>query len=176
MNEHEQHKQPKKSPSAGAKRGRPALLDDKKKRKIVSVVSLGASQRCAASQVGCSEACIRASAKRDRNFAQQLRKAKFQSEIKMLNCIRSAAQKDLYWRAAAWMLERNRPQRYARRGPDVITAEQIAGLLMQFAEILTEEVPVARYRKPALRRLKDLSRKISDGRATAGPLQLGYEK
>ena len=43
--------------------------------------------------------------------------------------IRDAAKKEQYWRAAAWMLERGYPQRYARRGPDVITVEQIAYLL-----------------------------------------------
>ena len=61
------------------------------------------------------------------------RMANCNAEVGLLRYIRNAAKKEQYWRAAAWMLERGYPQRYARRGPDVITVEQIADLLAQFA-------------------------------------------
>ena len=60
--------------------------------------------------------------------------------------IRNAAKKEQYWRAAAWALERCFPEKYARRGPDVITAEQIGLLLTKFAERLSSrKCPIVTY-------------------------------
>ena len=143
-----------------AKRGRRPVLDETKKSEIVAILSVGCSQRLAARYVGCAPATIRHTAARDHTFADKLRVVTYNAEIGLLRQIRNAAKKEQYWRAAAWALERVYPQRYARRGPDVITVDQIGQLLARFAQILTEEVPVARYRKNAIRRLADLSRSL----------------
>jgi len=55
-------------------------------------------------------------------------------------------------------LERGFPEKYARRGPDVITAEQLARVLAQFAEMIVERVPVDMYRKRILKGLESLIR------------------
>ncbi len=57
------------------------------------------------------------------------------------------------------MLERGFPEKYARRGPDVITVEQIGLLLTKFAEIVVQEVP-ERYRTAILRRMDGVSRRL----------------
>jgi hypothetical protein len=144
-----------------AKVGRRPVLDDTKKTVIVALVSVGASQRIAARYVGCAPATIRRTAARDARFAERMRQAAYNAEIGLVRLIRNAAKKAQYWRAAAWMLERGYPQRYARRGPDVITVEQIARLLSQFSEIVVAEVPVARYRKRIIQRLGDLGKSLT---------------
>ena len=149
-----------------AKRGRRPVLDSTKQSEIVAILSVGCSQRIAARYVGCAPATIGRTAARDANFAARLRKAVCNAEVGLLQHIRKAAKKEQYWRAAAWALERVYPQRYARRGPDVITVDQIANVLAEFAKILSDEVPVDRYRKQLLKRLSDLSKSLT-GKAPA---------
>jgi hypothetical protein len=144
-----------------ARRGRRPVLDETKRREIAALLSAGCSQRAAARYVGCARSTIAYTLARDEAFAAMVRKALCNAEVTLIRNIRNAAKKEQYWRAAAWMLERAYPERYARRGPDVITVEQIAGLLSHFSQIVAEEVPVARFRQNALRRLEELSKKLT---------------
>jgi hypothetical protein len=117
------------------------VLDDAKMAQIVAILSMGCSQNMAAQYVGCSPSTIYNTAARDPKFAKKLREAKGNAEIGLIKQIRAAAKKDQYWRAAAWALERTFPERYARRGPDVITVEQIGLLLTKFAGFVVAEFP-----------------------------------
>ncbi len=133
-----------------SKCGRRPVLDAAKKREILAIVAVGCSRTVAAAYVGCAISTIQNTADRDPTFAEKLRQAACATELGLLKNIRNAAAKEQYWRAAAWALERRFPERYARRGPDVITLEQVAALLG----------PVQRHR----------------GRGSAGPLpQAGAE-
>ena len=145
-----------------AKRGRKRVLDGYKRREILAILAVGCSRRTAADYVGCSPTTIQNTADRDPSFAEQLRKKEYGSEVGYLENIRNAARTERYWRAAAWALERMKPEKYGRRGPDVITVEQIGNLMAQFAEIIIEEVPVARYRKSILKRLDAISDALKD--------------
>lgn len=135
---------------------RPAL-DATKRAQIVAVLSVGCSQNRAAQFVGCSPSTIQRTAERDPKFAAELRKAKCNAELGLVKNIRSAAKKEQYWRAAAWALERGFPEKYARRGPDVITVEQIGILLARFSEIIVQEVS-ERSRKRILKQIDALAR------------------
>ena len=143
-----------------ATRGRPPVLDPIKKGEILALLTIGCSRRVAAQYVGCARSTIERTARRDPAFAAKLRQAKTNTEIGFFKNIQQAARKEQYWRAAAWALERMIPEKYARRGPDVITVEQIAVLVSQFADILVAEVPVAKYRKNVLKRLDMLTRAL----------------
>jgi hypothetical protein len=138
----------------------PALTDEKKSV-VVAMITVGASRRVAANYVGCSPSTIRRTAARDPDFAARLKKATSDEEMGCLGMIRRAAKKEQYWRAAAWILERVHPDRYARRGPDVITVPQITQIITQFSRIVTDEIPVARYRQRVIARLSELHRSIS---------------
>jgi hypothetical protein len=152
----------------------PALTDEKKSN-VVALVTVGASRRVAARYVGCSPSTIARTAARDAAFAAQLAKAACDAELGLLQMIRKAAKKDQYWRAAAWILERVHPDRYARRGPDVITVPQITQIISQFSRIVVEEMPAARYRKRIIARLGELYRNVS-GRAPRWGKPLAVEK
>lgn len=139
--------------------GRPPVLDEKKQLQIVAILSVGCSQAVAAQFVGCAPSTIQNTAERNSKFAKELSKAKSNAELALVKNIRNAANKEQYWRAAAWALERGFPEKYARRGPDVITVEQIGILLTRFAEIIIEEVPEG-SRAIILKRLNTLARAL----------------
>lgn len=134
------------------KRGRPNWLDATKKGQILAIVSLGGTRGMAARFVGCTPRTIRNEARRDPEFAAALAKAADAPELSYLQSIRKAAQETRYWRAAAWALERTRPQRYAPRRPDTISFAQMRRFINELVAIVTDEVP-ARYRKRILQRL-----------------------
>ena len=139
-----------------AKRGRKRFLDGYKRREILAILGVGCSRATAAKYVGCSVVTIQNTADRDPQFAEQLRRKEHVSEIAYLENIQKAARTERYWRAAAWALERINPDKYGRRGADVITVDQIRALMAQFSEVVVEEVP-ARHRKNILKRLAAIS-------------------
>jgi len=119
---------------------------------------VGCSRRVAAAYVGCSPTTIRNTAQRDPEFAERLRQAEHQAEIGYLRTIQKAGKEPKYWRAAAWALERKNPDDYVVRPPDVLTPDQVGRLLAECTQILVDEVPVEKYRKRVLRRLRQLFR------------------
>lgn len=142
-----------------SKCGRPPVLDREKRAQIVAIIGVGCSQNVAAQYVGCSPSTIQRTAERDPAFADELSKAKSNAELSLVKNIRDAAKKEQYWRAAAWALERGFPEKYARRGPDVITVEQIGLLLVRFCEIVVQQVQ-EKDRKPILKKIAAMSRQL----------------
>lgn len=96
------------------KNGRPRALDEIKRREICAITSAGFGALTAAQYVGCSMRTIEREVVRDRDFFEVYRRARLSSQLDPLNCVRNAAK--THWRAAAWLLERLRPQEFARRG------------------------------------------------------------
>jgi hypothetical protein len=140
------------------KRGRSAL-DAEKRGHVVAILSVGCSLTVAAEYVGCSRSTIQRTAERDPKFAAELSKAKSNAELGLVRNIRNAAKKEQYWRAAAWALERGFPEKYARRGPDVITIEQIGLLLAKFSAIIIPAVP-DRYRSDIAKKMDAVARSL----------------
>ena len=116
-------------------------LDDKKRRTILALISNGSSRRIAARFVGCAPSTITRTADRDPFFAEQLASAENMVEVKTLQAIQNAAQKDRYWRAAAWLLERRNPEDFCRRSPELFTFEQIENLLANLRKSIVHIVP-----------------------------------
>jgi hypothetical protein len=100
-----------------AKQGRTPKLDEVKRGQIIDVVRLGGSTATAAAAVGCSARTVYNTAERDRKFAERLREARAMHEMTLIKRIGDAACDAKYWRAAAWMLERLDPDRFARFHP-----------------------------------------------------------
>jgi len=140
-----------------AKRGRRAL-DEGKRREVVAILSVGCSQNTAAKYVGCTPQTIRREGDRDAAFGAAIRQAKCNAELGLVKSIRNAAKKEQYWRAAAWALERLFPEKYARRGPDVITTEQLAQILAQIAEMIVVQAPADKYRKKMVKGVEAIAR------------------
>lgn len=140
--------------------GRPPVLDHGKKNQILAILSVGCSRRIAARYVGCSPATIQNTADREPEFAEQLHHADHGVEIEYLKRIRTAAQKEQYWRAAALALERFNPEDFAKRPLGALTLGQVKTLVTRLAEIVIAEVPRADFRKRVLKAVDRFLAKI----------------
>jgi len=120
---------------------RPGIeLDDVNKRRVIDMVSCGASRRTAAQRIGCAPSTITRAAQRDPLFGDQLFEAERALEREAINLVRKAAYESRYWRAAAWLLERKNPndfgpQKSSPSTPDVPTTQQICQV---FSAIIAE--------------------------------------
>ncbi|MBA3484171.1 MAG: hypothetical protein H0T51_20385 [Pirellulales bacterium] len=92
--------------------GRPRTLDRNKKTLLCDAVSRGASMTEAALTVGVSLRTVQREARLDPDFDHQLRQA-HTDKPDPLAIMQSAAR--THWRAAAWLLERTKPEDYGRR-------------------------------------------------------------
>ena len=85
------------------KRGRPPVFDDAKRDHFLSLLRLGCTISKAAATVGLSRRGVFYAAKRDSQFAERIRLARFESRLDPINKIANSRS----WHAAAWLLERN---------------------------------------------------------------------
>jgi len=141
--------------------GRPVRLGPEKQGLICSLIAAGFSRRRAAKHIGCASSTITRCAKSDPSFADRLREAESHSELAPLGHLRRASANS--WRAAAWLLERQHPHRYARRNPDLITREEFRETLAMLAEVLAGEVHGADDRVRVRERLSALITSFSLG-------------
>lgn len=124
------------------------------RRKILAILSAGASRQAAAAYAGWHHSRIGRIANRDPGFLRQLRRAERSAELLQLQNIRLAAEKTQYWRAAAWMLERLYPERYGKRKPRMFSYHDMEDVFIQFADLLSVEISDARQRRAVLRRVR----------------------
>ena len=137
--------------------GREENLDEEQKKRICGIVNVGCSPATAAKQVGCTVEAIRNEVSRDRQFAAAIRYAEASHEITHMKNVYTAAQEPKDWRASVWALERTYPDRYARRDPDVVTADQLAALVARLVDILIEEVSNPEDRERIMARMAELT-------------------
>jgi hypothetical protein len=136
--------------------GRPPALDETKKSQILALLKTGCGKLTAA--VDCHPQTIANTAKRDPEFAQKLALAENAAQLIHLENLNRAASDAKYWRASAWALERLNPDRFARSDPDAITPPRLAALMVQIAEAIVQEIPVARFRTQILKRFDEILR------------------
>jgi vacuolar-type H+-ATPase subunit H len=139
-----------------ARRGRRPVLDEIKKREILAILSVGCSRATAAGYVGCAPNTILNTARRDPEFAEQLRRTEKRAEVEYMKSIQQAARQEKYWRAAAWALERKNPSDYGSRRPDVLTPAEAEQLVERIVTIIVECLPDGRSRHVLLKRLNQL--------------------
>ena len=101
---------------------RPTSLDDSVKARIVAAVEAGCGRRVAAQAAGVDRSTLLRWLASGRDgvepFASLLREvqvAEARGEASCLDVIRAASART--WQAAAWLLERRHPERWARREP-----------------------------------------------------------
>jgi hypothetical protein len=134
------------------KGGRRPVLDEGKRREILAILAVGCSRRTAAKYVGCAPTTIQATAERDPAFAEQIARADSRTEIGCLTNIQKAANKEQYWRAAAWVLERRNPDEFTVHDSESITLEQAEQLVLELARIVADTLP-GRFRQEVLKRV-----------------------
>ncbi len=130
---------------------RPRVLDDVKRGQISALVAAGCGLSDAARFVGCSVSTVRREAIRNEDFRRQLRGAEVQMQLDPLRAMRNAAA--THWRAAAWLLERTNPERFARRRPEVCSPRELHDALDAVIESAVEEIADPELRDRVCRRL-----------------------
>lgn len=125
-------------PAFHSRPGRPRALDLTRQREIIAVISAGFSIERAARYVNCSPSTIRRECRRNPQFDNELRRASLTAQLSPLQSIRAAGRK--YWRAAAWLLERLDPERFAKQNPRYLKHEAIEAYVNIIAQIIGSEV------------------------------------
>ncbi len=123
-------------------------LDERRRAEICAIVGVGCSQATAARYVGCTPGAISAAKKRIASFREEMLRAEAHHELVLVRRIHEAAAGPNGWRAAAWLLSRRYPERYAARAAETVTPQQIQDSLEYFAAQVAREVkdPSARSR------------------------------
>jgi hypothetical protein len=95
------------------------------------------------------------------------------AQLSPLRTMQRAA--DKHWRAAAWVLERAYPERFARRDSATQSARQARRLLNEVIDIVRQEINDPNLQARLLKRLKpafdDSIRAARDRRRTSGELR-----
>jgi len=136
--------------------GRPRKLDEIALREVCALVSAGCGIEGAARYVGCAASTIRREALRNDKFAEELRRAHLTAELSPLHAMRQAAAK--HWRAAAWLLERTNPQRFAKQNLALFKPDQLREYGQVLMDIIREEAMDPQVRLRIARRLEELHR------------------
>lgn len=101
---------------ARRRRGRPKVINEEMRHKIVALLGAGASLTQTAAFVGVGRNTITRALESDEEFAQQVHEARQRVSLFPLNCLLREAVKN--WRAAAWLLgylDRKEHQERTRR-------------------------------------------------------------
>lgn len=130
---------------------RSPALDEAKRREILAILSVGCPRSTAARYVGCAPSTLLQTARRDPEFAEQLRHAENRAELEYMRNIQNAARDPKYWRAAAWVLERRNPSEYGHRPVETLTVAQVGQLLQQLAEFLVPRLPESSLRQQVVK-------------------------
>ena len=130
-------------------------LSPKQKNEALAVLSVGCSRAAAARCVRCSPHILLREITEHPLFAEQVAKAEEGIEVFCLSNLRKAAQKEQYWRAAAWMLERRLPDRYGTKKAKTLTAEHVQKFMATCMQIVAEELPDKERREKIINRLAE---------------------
>ncbi len=138
--------------------GRPRALDEVKRREICALITAGCCTIDAARYVGCAVSTIHREAKRNSQFSYDLKRAHLAAELTPLHALRHAAR--THWRAAAWLLERTNPQRFAKQNAKAIKPEDLVHFTDAIVDIIVEEIPDGGMRQRVASRLAELSQHV----------------
>lgn len=125
------------------------FFDERTRKSLIAMLSLGMSRRAAADSLGCHVATIYNEAARDRKFYDALLEAEAGFEIRHRKRIEDASKEIAYWRASAWAIS----QRQKSCATRAATREEIDRILAEFAKVLANEVPDKRARNRMLNKL-----------------------
>jgi hypothetical protein len=157
-----------------AKRGRPFALDDIKRGEIVALISAGCGISDAARYVGCSVNTINRDASRDPSFHKRMREAFLAAELKPLQSLRQASTH--HWRAAAWLLKRMNPDRYARKKEGTYTELDFQDFADQLIYVVRHEILDQEVLNRIGRRISSVRNRWEHERVTARAMSRAQDR
>ena len=130
-------------------------LTPKQQSEVLAILSVGCTRAAAARCIRCTPYILRQTMSDRPQFAEQVAKAEEGIEVFCLSHLRKAAQKEQYWRAAAWILERRLPDRYGVKKAKTLTAEHVQKFMATCMQIIAEELPDKECREKIINRLAE---------------------
>lgn len=137
-----------------AKIGRPVEFVTSKREMFCALVGVGVSRRHAAASVGVAPSTVTRAMAADDAFADGVRDAENGCELDLMKRVRLQSERS--WRAAVWLLERMRPERYAR-GKAAPAAPSWDEMFDRFIALIDEEVGDEALRERLARRLDEMA-------------------
>jgi hypothetical protein len=134
-----------------AKIGRPVVFEEARREKFCILVGVGVTRRHAAISVGVDPSTVSRHMEADPLFAEQVRDAENDCEIDLLKRVRLQSERS--WRACVWLLERMRPERYARGKSAAAAAPSWDEMFDKFIALIDAEVGDAALRERLTARL-----------------------
>jgi hypothetical protein len=149
-----------------SKTGRPKVFDEKKRELLCGLIGIGFTRRQAAQHVGVSRRTVARAIQEDEEFGRHLHNAELNQELRPIQHI--ATQMPKNWRAAAWMLERQRPDLYVRRTPRTVTLGDLRGIFGALMKLLLDGVPQQEARDRVQKNVEAFLRQLG-GRQRCSP-------
>ena len=135
--------------------GRPHALNEARCAEICDLVAAGHTVAAVARLIGCNVKTIRRHASRDEEFGRLLRAAELSSRADPLKMMRRAAGGS--WRAAAWLLERTEPERYARQAPATCRPELVQQAFTRLIEAALQRLGDEASRRTVYQQLNQVA-------------------
>jgi hypothetical protein len=142
-------------------------VDQKARDVICGLVSIGFSKYQAARHAGIARRTMYRTLKEDQEFARLVQNAEMHQQLSPLQYIKQHMAKD--WRAASWMMERTRPQEWARRPPNTVTLGDMHGIFGAIIKALLEGLPGVEDRNRMLQRFDEFFRNIVESPQRCSP-------
>ena len=142
----------------------PFQFDDEQKREFCLMISIGCDRETACKFLGCQPAELHRELEQDAEFHKQLLKAEATPEFSHMRNLHNAAKDEKHWRASVWWLERNAPERYARRAAGALTAAQLQEVIEELAEVIAKEVVSEEERRRLLARFEQIAQAMQGDR------------
>ena len=148
-------------------------FDDEQKREFCLMISIGCDRETAGKFLGWKPADLHRELEQDAEFHKQLLKAEATPEFSHMRNLHNAAKDEKHWRASVWWLERNAPERYARRAAGALTAAQLQEVIEELAEVIAKEVVSEEERRRLLARFEQIAQAMQDNPMEPGDSAAG---
>jgi hypothetical protein len=136
--------------------GRPREFKYEKRRELINHINEGATVEEAAEIVGITLRTVQRAAKLDECFDHDLHLALHAAPVDAERLVQRAAR--THWRAAAWLLERTDPDRFAKRPPNSCSPGTLMDISDWLIETALEATPPA-AREAVYRRMRAVADK-----------------
>ncbi len=137
----------------------PNRFSDEQKRECCLMIKIGCDRETACNYLGKTAAELHEQLRQDREFHRQLLRAEATPEFSHMRNLYNAAKDEKHWRASVWWLERRAPERFARRAPDALTAQQLRSVIEALADTIVGEIEDPQDRERLLAKLVQIAEK-----------------
>lgn len=122
------------------------ILTEIEQKKFLACIATGYTIDTAAKYLGFDPNGIHSMILADAELQAQIRKAEEEAEMYFVRRIHEAAKNPNDWHAAAWWLERRKPNLYAKHKPDTLEENAVTEFFEKILQIAAKYIPKTRLK------------------------------